>query len=121
MNGTNKFTGLIQGIHRTGVQPSITSSQGLYGKGTILKVHLIKISDFQLTASRRFYLLSEFSNSTIVEVQSGYRIVASRMLWFFYDGNSFVVLIKLDHTVAFWIVYIIAKHRSTMFNGSSAA
>ena len=79
----------------------------------LVQIHAVQVRDLQLAAGTWLDLLGEFGDALVVEVQAGNRIVGSRMLRLFHDGDGLLVLVEFDHAVAFRIVHVIAEHRRT--------
>lgn len=98
----------------TSIQPGKALTQKFYIQRTIFQINTIQVSDFQFTTRRRFQVLCKLDHTVIVEIQTGYAIVALRMLRFFLDRNGLTVLVKLNNSETLRIVHIIAKHGCTL-------
>ena len=76
-----------------------------------LEVGIVHIGDFQLAPRGRLDLLGDLDHRVVIEIQAGYRIVRTRLLRFFLDGNRLAGGIELHHAETLRIAHVIAENR----------
>ena len=104
--------GVGQRVVGAGVEPREAAGQGLNLKLSGGEICLINGGYFQLAARRRANVGGDVNNAVGIEIQPDNRIVAARILRFFFDREAVAVFVELRNAVALGIVDPIAENRS---------
>ena len=113
LHGTHELTRLKQRIHRTGIQPRVTTPQRAHVQHARIQIHTVQVSDLQLTTRTRLHPLRVLDHVLVVEIQAGHRVMRLRMGRLLLDRHGLPILIELDHAIPLRIVDIIAEHART--------
>ena len=110
LHGTHELPRLEQRIHRTGIQPRVTTTQRTHIQHARIQIHAVQIRDLQLATRARLHPLRVLDHVLVVEIQAGHRVMRLRMGRLLLDRHGLPILIELNHAIPFRIVDIIAEH-----------
>ena len=102
-----------QAVMRARVQPSVATLHDLHVELATLQIGLVDGGDFQLATGAGFDGLGNVNDLVVVKVQTCHGVAAFGHSRFFFNAGRSSFSIKSHHAIAFWILYMVGKHRCT--------
>ena len=111
LHGADELRGLVQALHRAGVQPRVAAAEGDHGQRPLLQVHLVERGDLQLAAVGGSHLVGLGGHVARVEVQAGDGVGALGLGGLFLDGDGAALPVELNDAEALRVVHVVAEDR----------
>src|SRR5215813_2764722 len=97
----------------SGVQPCHSPAHELHLKRTLIKVAAVQICNLKLTAWRGLQSGSKSHHIVVIKIETCDGIARFWNLRLFFKTNGTPVVIELNHTIPFGIMYGISKYSCT--------
>ena len=98
----------------TRVEPRGAAAQSLHPQGTFLEVHAIQVRDLELPSRRGLQRSCERGCASVVEIDSGDRVIRRRPLGLLEKVGHLALRVELDHPVPLGILHVIAEYRGAL-------
>ena len=97
----------------TGIQPCEALAQKLNVQLSLLKVDTVQVCDLKLASCAWLQIFCVLYNLVVVEVETGYTVVAFGLFRFLFNGNRFSVLVEFHDAETLRIIYIVSENSGT--------
>ena len=111
LHGADELRGLVQALHRAGVQPRVAAAEGHDGQRPLLQVHLVERGDLKLSAGGGPHLVRLGGDVARVEVQAGDGVGALGLSGLLLDGDGTALAVELHDAEALGVVHVVAEDR----------